>query len=134
MRQRKIRWREITLAAVTAVLIGGMSGPLNLEAAGLDSGRRIVRTAPTVTDGETERTEVPSPGAEAEPAAKAVARVRIDGADTDYTDMKEAWAAVNGRRAQITLLDGVTTTADMSTAFELTGGNVILNLNGYKWT
>lgn len=134
MRQRKIRWRGITLAAVTAVLIGGMSGPLNLEAAGLDSGRRIVRTAPTVTDGETERTEVPSPGAEAEPAAKAVARVRIDGADTDYTDMKEAWAAVNGRRAQITLLDGVTTTADMSTAFELTGGNVILNLNGYKWT
>lgn len=134
MRQRKIRWRGITLAAVTAVLIGGMSGPLNLEAAGLDSGRRIVRTAPTVTDGETERTEVPSPGAEAEPAAKAVARVRIDGADTDYTDMKEAWAAVNGRRAQITLLDGVTTTADMSTAFELTGGNVTLNLNGYKWT
>ncbi len=137
MKQRKIRWRGIALAALTAVLIGSMANPQALEASGARDRLRVYGTEPSVIENETQNTETVVPEAPAvstEPVVKTVARVNADGADTDYTDIKEAWAAVNGRTAKITLLDSVTTEAAMNTAFELTGGNVTLDLNGFKWT
>ncbi len=137
MKQRKIRWRGIALAALTAVLIGSMANPQALEASGVRDRLRVYGTEPSVIENETQNTETVVPEAPAvstEPVVKTVARVNADGADTDYTDIKEAWAAVNGRTAKITLLDSVTTEAAMNTAFELTGGNVTLDLNGFKWT
>lgn len=135
MKQGKMKWRKITLAALTAVLVGGMTGPLGLEAAGLHAGPGLHRAAPAATDGTPAAVpETPEAGTETEPTAKAVARVRVDGVDTEYMDIKEAWAAVNGRTAELTLLDSVTTAAAMNTAFELTGGSVTLDLNGYQWT
>lgn len=137
MKQRKIRWRGIALAALTAVLIGSMANPQALEASGARDRLRVYGTEPSVIENETQNTETVVPEAPAvstEPVIKTVARVNADGADTDYTDIKEAWAAVNGRTAKITLLDSVTTEAAMNTAFELTGGNVTLDLNGFKWT
>ena len=137
MKQRKIRWRGIALAALTAVLIGSMANPQALEASGARDRLRVYGTEPSVIENETQNTETVVPEAPAvstEPVVKTVARVNADGADTDYTDIKESWAAVNGRTAKITLLDSVTTEAAMNTAFELTGGNVTLDLNGFKWT
>lgn len=125
------------LAALTAVLIGSMANPQALEASGARDRLRVYGTEPSVIENETQNTETVVPEAPAvstEPVVKTVARVNADGADTDYTDIKEAWAAVNGRTAKITLLDSVTTEAAMNTAFELTGGNVTLDLNGFKWT
>lgn len=151
------KWKKFLLAAAAAaVLVGNAAAPPALEAAGIRTGQQIYRTGQTVpeNDGSVTGTEAgsvtdpaggtqeapaetPAAGTEAPaetPAPKAVARVHMDGTDTEYMDIKEAWAAVNGRTAEITLLDHVTTTADMSTAFELTGGNVTLDLGGYRWT
>ncbi len=151
------KWKKFLLAAAAAaVLVGNAAAPPALEAAGIRTGQQIYRTGQTVPEddgsvtgtetgsvtdpaGGTQEVPAETPAAGIEtpaetPAPKAVARVHMDGTDTEYMDIKEAWAAVNGRTAEITLLDHVTTTADMSTAFELTGGNVTLDLGGYRWT
>lgn len=133
MKQGKTRWEKITLTALTAVLIGSLAGPFYAEAAGIRAGQGLNETAPTITENDG-TTEAPEAGTVTDPVVKAAARVRVDGVDTEYTEIKEAWAAVNGREAELTLLDSVTTAAAMNTAFELTGGNVTLDLNGYKWT
>ena len=151
------KWKRILLMAAAAVLMGNAADPLAPEAAGIRTGQKIYRSEQTIpenggsvtgtqeTPGETppagtQETPAETPPAGTQempaetPAPKAVASVHIDGTDTEYTDIRKAWTAVNGRNARITLLDHVTTTAAMSTAFELTGGDVTLDLGGYQWT
>ncbi len=62
-----------------------------------------------------------------------VVRVTIDGTSTEYTNLKEAWAAVSGRTARITLTGNVTTRSP-ETVCSLSSGNVTLDLNGHTWS
>lgn len=131
-----------------AVLIGSTVEPPVLEAAELRRGTEVYRTQQTVPEEGNpvvvpeETTENPAaetiPVAPEEPAVKAVVRVHMDDADTEYTDIKDAWAAVNGRTAELTLLEDITTTASGNTAensgFRLLEGNVTLDLGGHTWT
>ena len=57
----------------------------------------------------------------------------IDGTSTEYTNLKEAWAAVSGRTARITLTGNVTTRSP-ETVCSLSSGNVTLDLNGHTWS
>ncbi len=166
MIQKKMRWKKAVLAAVMAVMVGSAGNPMALEAAEIGSRQHIFGTEPTVTEtpgteagdisgqepvteptdtevpGDTETPTVPEEVPTEEPAVKAVARVRVDGADTEYTDIQEAWAAVSGRTGEIILLSNITTIADggadsgtgQSSGFRLLEGDVVLDLGGYQWT
>ena len=64
MKQRKIRWRGIALAALTAVLIGSMANPQALEASGARDRLRVYGTEPSVIENETQNTETVVPEAQ----------------------------------------------------------------------
>lgn len=107
---------------------------------GTDTGSSAGQTTGTNTGSSTDRNPTENTGNSTEqkpdtdPTAKAIARVSIDGTDTEYADMAEAWAAAEGKTAKLTLLGNVTTGAARSTAFVLSSGDMTLDLNGYKWT
>lgn len=107
---------------------------------GTDTGSSAGQTPGTNTGSSTDRNPTENTGNSTEqkpdtdPTAKAIARVSIDGTDTEYADMAEAWAAAEGKTAKLTLLGNVTTGAARSTAFVLSSGDMTLDLNGYKWT